>query len=229
MAECALCPRPAPDAVVCARCASTVAGTLREASDLWPELAVTIARQARMGDPTPRAGRPAPAQAIRPGSEPGADQQTGWPGGLVVDLAAAEVGDVVRNTCSTWARHIAEETGADWPHEIPALLRWHADRCGWVRHQPWAGECLDELGGLCGLLAGAVDRPGTRTRVVVGPCPEPAVGSVCAGDVVAVVPTREDVPAVMRCQACEATWTTSQWARAGRRIMALRRQMREAA
>lgn len=229
MAECALpgCDRPSPDAAVCAGCGQRLSARLSEAAGLWPELETTVARQGRSGDPTPRAGHPAPAQPIRPGlGDPAHDQQTGWPAGLPVDLAASETADVVRNTATTWARVIAEETGADAPTTTVALLRWLARRCEWIRHQPWAVEAVDELGTLPGLIWRAVDRRASRLRIVVGPCPEQVDGQWCTGEVVASVPDRADRPAVMRCGVCGVTWLAHQWARAGKRIMD---RMREAA
>jgi len=169
MTTCATnCGRPAPDATVCTACANRTAAGLREAADLWPELAVTIARLDRMGDPSPRAGRPAPASPIRPGGDPATDKATGWPSGLPVNLAASETADVVRNTITTWARVVADEVGADPPDGMPELMRWLAGRMEWVRHKPWAAEAVDELGEVPRLLTKAMDRPPPRRYL--GPC-----------------------------------------------------------
>src|SRR5690606_26020463 len=162
------CDRPVADATVCTGCANRTATRLRDAADLWPELAVTIARLDRMGNPTPRAGRPAPASPIRPDGDPATDQVTGWPSGLPVNLFASEVGDAVRSTVTAWARHIADEVGADLPDGMPELLRWLAGRMEWVRDQPWAAEAIDELGEVPRLLARALDRPPPRRYL--GPC-----------------------------------------------------------
>lgn len=167
---CANCDRPVADAHVCTGCANRAAARLRTAADLWPELAVTIARLDRMGDPTPRAGRPAPASPIRPDGDPAADQVTGWPTGLPVNLAASETADVVRNTVNTWARAIADEVGADLPDGMPELMRWLAGRMEWARHQPWAPEAIDELSEVPRLLTRALDRPPPRRYL--GPCSE---------------------------------------------------------
>lgn len=164
MPECVMdgCARPAPDAWVCHQCGAWTANSLTEAGRLWPELSTTVARQARHGTPGPRPRGHAPAAPIRPDSgrlRHYADQAVGHAGGLVVDLAASDVGDVVRNTASTWARVIAEETGADWPATVPELLQWLAGRMEWARHQQWAVECLEELGGLSRLIRRTVDAP----------------------------------------------------------------------
>lgn len=197
---CATCDRPVADAHVCTACATRTAARLRTAADLWPELDTTIARLDRMGDPTPRAGRPAPA--------------------LPVNLAASEVGDVVRNTVTAWARHIADEVGADLPGDMPEMMRWLAGRIEWARHQPWAAEAIDELGEVPRLLARALDRPATRTRFPVGPCPEQDDdGRWCPGEVVAIVPASTERASVMRCSHCGSEWGTVQWLRAGKRII----------
>lgn len=162
------CDRPVADATVCTGCANRTATRLRDAADLWPELAVTIARLDRMGDPTPRAGRPAPASPIRPDGDPATDQVTGWPSGLPVNLFASEVGDAVRSTVNTWAKVIADEVGADLPDGMPERMRWLAGRMEWARHQPWAPEAIDELGEVPRLLARALDRPPPRRYL--GPC-----------------------------------------------------------
>lgn len=217
---CATCGRPVADAHVCTGCATRTAARLRTAADLWPELDTTIARLDRMGDPTPRAGRPAPASPIRPDGDPASDQVTGWPSGLPVNLAASETADVVRNTVTAWAKAVADEVGADLPGDMPELMRWLAGRIEWVRHQPWAPEAIDELAGMPGLLAKAVDRPATRTRFPVGPCPEQDDdGQWCPGEVVAIVPASTERASVMRCSHCGSEWGTVQWLRAGKRII----------
>lgn len=214
------CGRPVADAHVCTGCANRTAARLRDAADLWPELVVTIARLDRMGAPTPRAGRPAPASPIRPDGDPATDQVTGWPSGLPVNLFASEVGDAVRSTVSTWAKVIADEVGADLPNDMPELMRWLAGRMEWARHQQWAPEAIDELGEVPRLLAKAVDRPATRARFPVGPCPEQVDnGQWCPGEVVATVPASTERASVMRCGHCGSEWGTVQWLRAGKRIL----------
>lgn len=162
------CDRPVADAHICTGCTTRTTARLRDAADLWPELDTTIARRDRIGDPTPRAGRPAPTSPIRPGGDQATDQATGWPSGLPVNLAASETADVVRNTINTWARVVADEVGADLPDDMPQLMRWLAGRMEWIRHQTWAAEAIDELAGVPGLLAKAIDRPAPRHYL--GPC-----------------------------------------------------------
>lgn len=199
MPECAMdgCARPAPDAWVCHQCGAWTANSLTEAGRLWPELPTTLARQARHGTPGPRPRGRAPAAPIRPDGEKRhyGDQTVGHAGGLVVDLAASDVGDVVRNTASTWARVISDETGADWPGTVPELLRWLAGRMEWARHQQWAVECLEELGGLARLIRRTIDAP--TERCYLGPCE-------CATDLYA----RRDATHVT-CPGCGSRWDVS--------------------
>src|SRR5690554_8193594 len=184
MADCASCGEPITDtAVIRRREADRSARRLREAADLWPELTTSLARLGRSGDPTPRAGHPAPAEPIRPDSgrlRHYADQVAGFPGGLPVDLSVSATMDAVTSTVTTWSRHVAAVTGAELPSTVPEALRWLADRLDWLRYRPEAAEALDELGevpalvwrgaargGVAGGAVGAAPpgaRPGARPR-----------------------------------------------------------------
>lgn len=225
LTDCALpaCDRPVSDAWVCAPCAATIAGRLKAAAELWPDLLATCAGQARMGEPGPRARGHAPPQPIRPGlGDPADDHQVGPPTGLPFGWTATNVRDSVRNTVTTWVRHIvAERPTGMLLGSTPTLLRWLAGQCEWLRHQRYGPEALDELDDAAGMVAPAVDRPAMRTRVAVGPCPE----ANCTGQVTALVPARLDIPAVMRCDGCGSEWGAQQWARVGRRIMARMERM----
>lgn len=222
MADCQLCGRPQRDvAYVCSRCAGDVVLLLvgddkrPGAADLWPELDTTITRQARMGEPGPRPRGRAPNQPIRPGlGNPADDQQWGDPAGLPVDLRASRVAEDVRNEVTTWARLVAEERGGQPPTDVPETMRWLAEQVEWIRHQRWADEALRGLE-LVREVARVVDRPGLRSRVPIGPCPEVA----CSGQIIATVPAREDQAAVARCDGCGTEWPTWQWARLGRRML----------
>lgn len=188
MADCAACGRPqhADTALVCHRCATRLAGQLIAAADLWPELQTTIAGQARMADPGPRSRGHAPPQPIRPDGgamRHYADQVIGTVSGLPFRWNPAEVRDSVRNTVTTWVRHIATEKGTIEPiGTTPTLLRWLAEPklVEWLRHQPWADEAMDELGDACRLIAPAVDRPADRRWLGVCGAPDGLTGA-CPG------------------------------------------------
>jgi len=127
----------------------------------------------------------------------------------------------VRNTLVTWARVLQQERHETPPTDMADLTRWVAGRLGWARYETFADQLWPELDYAASLLWQVVDLPTTRTRLVVGPCPELAdAGAYCTGQVVAVVPADEARPAVMRCDRCGTRWSTDQWARAGRRILA---------
>jgi hypothetical protein len=71
----------------------------------------------------------------------------------------------------------------------------------------------------------AVDIPAESSRFEVGPCPEwtptdddPNRLTHCDGTVMAYI-GRGDTPSVMTCRACRTSWGTSEWLRAGRRIL----------
>lgn len=205
--ECASCGQPLADgAVVCVREADRTAGRLREAAELWTELQRAVVRQTRMGDPGPRSRQRAPAEPIRP--DVGelrhyADQEVGHPAGLPVDLRASDVADGVRDVALTWARVIAEETGADLPTSTAELLRWLAGRVQWVRHQQWAAEALDELEDAGARVARAVDR--REPTAWLGPCLEPdGLTGQCPGELHARVGA-----ARVRCGTCGSVHDTS--------------------
>jgi hypothetical protein len=226
MADCQACSHPVPDvAYVCPACERDLAAQLRDAAELWPELQVTVARLARMSEPGPRARGRAPAQPIRPDGRTGhyADQVVGAVTGLPFSWAAAHVAEDVRKAVITWCQMVLRERGGRQPPTIPASMLWLADQLGWLRYQRDAAQAWEDLG-LCRLIRPAVDRPPLRARVKVGPCPEVVDGGRCAGQVTAVVPVQQDRPALMVCNTCGAQWPTAQWARAGRRILAVTRE-----
>lgn len=202
MPDCASCGEPITDsAYVCRLEADRSARRWREAADLWPHVAEAAWRQTRIGE------------RGRGGS--GHEQP------LPVDLPASDARWSVANTVQTWARHVAQETGADLPAGIASAWRWLAGRTDWLRYRPYAGEVMDELDDAAALVWRTVDLPPVRSRIPVGPCPQPD----CAGQVTAVVPAREQVPAVMSCGQCGAAWGVVEWRGVGRRILA---RMREA-
>lgn len=240
--DCASCGEPVRDqAMICWRETRRLTARLVEAATLWDDgttcrkghrelggsdVDIAIAKAVRMGDPVPRAGRPAPAQAARWDAN-STDQVAGLPSGLPFDWRASESAWTVRNVVGTWARVMAQTAGADLPAGMGALMRWLADRLVWARHQQWAPEAWDELDDAVALCWRLVDRPAARTRFPVGPCPEVGEVGLCAGTVWASVPAVESRPALMACDGCGVAWSTDQWARAGRRILA--RMMRETA
>ena len=202
VADCTVCTQPISDtAPICHTDAGKLARRLRDAAPLWADLEDTITRQVRAGDPTPRAGRPAPAEPIRPDNpatgpvcqrcshkscrairQP--DHRDGWTTALPFNETASEVAGSIRNTLTTWARVVEEHTGADPPAGMAELTRWLAGRCDWARYQTWASEWHDELWYAAGLMWRAIDR--APARRYLGPCMQPdGLTGQCPGDLYA--------------------------------------------
>lgn len=196
MAECVSCGEPITDtAYVCHREAVRLGGRLRDAATLWPDLQDEVVRMVRHGDPTPRAGRPAPPEPIRPDGgamRHYADQQPGWGSGLPHNEAASDVTWAVVNTMTTWARAIADATGADLPGDPDDLMRWVAGRLDWVRYEQWALEAFDELDNVRALMVRTVDRPPPRRYL--GPCE-------CTADLYV-----RGNPDIVTCASCDTPW-----------------------
>src|SRR5690606_30955878 len=89
--------------------------------------------------------------------------------------------DAVTSTVTTWARHVAAETGADLPATVPEAMRWLAGRLEWLRYRPEAAEALDELGEVPALVWRALDRT-TVERRYLGPCDVEQPGGHCEGE-----------------------------------------------
>lgn len=203
MADCEICTAPtAGTAYACSDCATTVAERFDRAAQLWPDLTAVIAGQTRYSDPGPRARGHAPAAPIRPDGQARhyGDQQAGWPGGLIVRLAASQTRDDVRNTITTWARLVQDERGHQAPAETPALMRWLVGQLEWLRHQRYAAEALDELSHAAGLVERAVDRP--APRVDAGLCLTETEAGACQQRLSAAPGA-----AYVHCPTCRATHT----------------------
>lgn len=107
------------------------------------------------------------------------------------------------------------ERAAELRRALPAL-----------RARPDAGRAYTEITGAVHTARLAVDIPAESSRFEVGPCPEwrarpdePQRIARCEGTVVAYI-GRGDTASVMACPSCRAQWGTTEWLRAGRRILA---------
>lgn len=180
MTDCDRCAQPADGtAYVCGRCSRHLVERLHEAAALVPELVVTVARQAATGEP----GR-------------GADTHP-----LPLDLPAAYDVGAVRNTVTTWARHVADTRGHTLPLDrVDDVMRWLAGQVDWLRHRPEAEQAVDELLDACRLVARIVDTHGPRWYA--GPCRSTDTdGDVCGQDMYA--PPGADT---VRCGQCGASY-----------------------
>jgi len=178
-------PRPISDtAVVAHECALRLEQRLRHTAELWDDVDLVVARQTRIGDPTPRAGRPAPPQPIRPDADPADDHVRGWATDLPYNELASQTVDSVRNTLVTWARVLQQERHETPPTDMADLTRWVAGRLGWARYEVFADQLWPELDYAASLLWQVVDRPAGRRYL--GPCMEPdGYSGTCDADLYA--------------------------------------------
>jgi hypothetical protein len=88
-----------------------------------------------------------------------------------------------------------------------------------IRRHPAAAELHDEVISAIRQARNEADRPANRTTFPVGPCPEDTETGPCPGEVVAFIPTEDERPSWLRCQADEAhRWSSIQFYRVGERI-----------
>ena len=168
---------------------------------LADDLLTTLTRTDRMGPQARRGGSGRPL----PWSEHGSAALRRLD--AVLGAWCAQVVDLVPPRMS--------ERAAELRRALPAL-RGHAE----------AGRAYDEITDAVFSARTAVDIPAESSRFNVGPCPEwtprpdePQRITRCDGTVAAHI-GRGDTASVMRCPACRASWGTSEWLRAGRRILA---------
>jgi hypothetical protein len=141
MTDCLLCEAQILDtAYACTRCADGTARALHAGAELYPELAVAIARQTRFGEPT----------RLSTAEQP-----------LPFSIAASIDYGTIVNTTTTWARHITETRGDTPPGTGANLMHWLGNRkqIDWLRYRQEAGEALDELAYAARLVVRAVDAP----------------------------------------------------------------------
>ena len=135
---------------------------------------------------------------------------------LPLHTGALEARSQLRATLVGWVRDLAETGGDAYPADtMPAMALWLLARINRIVVHPAADDVHAEIVGAVRYAWRVVDLPANRTTFPVGPCPEAG----CQGEVRVFIPARPDVSPRMECQACETRWETSQWYRAGRRIL----------
>lgn len=202
-ATCPACFRAQHAGLLCSSCCDVLEMELRDVPAVVAELDVTLAKQARME------GGKAGLASERNGYHQGAS------------LAA----DYLQNTLTTWARDLVGET-RDWFGVMVGGLassrsaaRLLLDHITEIRRHPAAAELHDEVISAIRQARAAADRPANRTTFPVGPCPEDTDSGPCPGEVVAFIPTEDERPSWLRCQADEAhRWSSIQFYRVGERI-----------
>jgi hypothetical protein len=222
VSQCQKCgARTGDNAQLCRKHAARLVRQLSQVPALVNDLIVTITRQDRL--------------ASHSETKSSADTPLAWnesASHAMVDLNA---------TLNGWALAVAQVLGDNHDgdpltttrvpaHDTTAVARWlHRHILALIAH-PEAGRAHTELNATVRRARDATDRPDIRARFAVGPCPEDVDNHPCGGQVWAHIPVDESRPALMVCtehDTCGAAWNTSQWLRAGGRI--LRRQAQIAA
>lgn len=125
MTDCVRCLRPVADTgYACHGCATGLSVALLRAGLLMRELDTTIARLDQLGD--------------------GGASSAETP--LFFDWDASDAAWAIRNTLTSWTRHICETRGITATSTTNSgLAAWLAKQTGWLRMRPEAEEAFDEL------------------------------------------------------------------------------------
>lgn len=205
------CGQPAPDATICRHCTSRTRRLIIDLPALADDLQITLARQDRVQ---------APSDGGHSAAEP-------WP----ISVAASEQLGRIKHTLVGWTLLLRDEYGIRLPADtIPALaVHLHELSATWRQHEA-AQDLVDEMHQLHRDGRKVIDQPENRTKITVGPCPEVSnesdgTLSNCPGQVVAIVPADETISPRMECPACDRTWSSIEWNRAGQRILSRRAEL----
>jgi hypothetical protein len=150
--DCETCARPISDgATFCVNCAHQLDAAIADISayhGLAWDLQITTTRQARIG------------------SREGA-RSTETP--IAYDQRASDTSTHLKIVLASWARLIAEETGAEPPtDDLPRIAAWLRPRIGWLRHHPAGAEAHNEILDAVRDARRVTDRP--AERLYAGPC-----------------------------------------------------------
>jgi hypothetical protein len=145
--------------------------------------------------------------------------------GLPYKQTAIDAAAALTSAVSYWASQVdRDQEGV--PESIPDAATWLVRRLDWLRMHEQAGQAYSDLRSAVSRCLVSIDRPLHSSRFPVGACPETikveGQGEVpCPGTIWAFVPVSDSTPAMMRCRnpECGAQWGTSEWLRAGRRIL----------
>jgi len=221
------CGRPTRDVrLLCDQHVWELEQALAEIPALLDELKVTLTRQDKLGHgeggnkPTKASEQPLPFN-VHASANLG-DLRiylVGWVRDLyeTSSLAGPACLNCHHGTCQAIRWHVLP------PDTLRGMSRWLLARLDVLAKHPAAEDIHSEICGIAlhptGSAWRAVDRAATKTRFVVGPCPELDGAVNCLGEVWAYIPTREEERAVMVCAECGTTWESQQWMRAGKRIL----------
>lgn len=157
---------------LCRGCTDDLVAELRRVPSLGRQLDITVARQTATGTGVGVASR----SAERP---------------LPVDLTAAEAARDLHNVLGTWARDLAERTGAplDVDDDVNGAATWLLGHVSTMRTHPAADELHDEITDAIARAWRVVDRP--APRLFAGPC------DLCGSDLYG-----RPHAAILRCGQC---------------------------
>jgi hypothetical protein len=150
MAECPACAGRSDDGLVCARCTGYAVNDLAAIAALWPDLEITLTRQAKLGGTAGRRAR----SAVSPVP--------------FHEAAAAVVGDV-RLALVNWMT--AFDLGDTVATTNPApICRWLIERVNRWRGHPDGHRFADEIGDCARRVLRVIDAP--PVTIYLGTCTE---------------------------------------------------------
>ena len=163
---CPVCTAEQPEGLCCHDCTSRLERNLSEVRGIVDELAVTISKQARIG----QAGKPGPARERSP-----------------VNWGASAVADNLGNVLTTWAHEIVSNPCGRWMHQ-PAQDGAHIllGNINLVRRHPAVAELVDEIADALSQARKVIDRPADRQYLGQCMAPTPDVQGrdiTCLADV----------------------------------------------
>lgn len=194
---CPSCGCHQPNGLLCHNDTLKIEQALRSVPELVEELAITLSRQTKMNNGG-KAGKGS-AHEKQP-----------------IHLGASDAAQALSHTLIAWSVGIGQPawyatTAAARLLENVDAMRAHAD----------ADKLVAEITKVVNDARHHIDRAANRTVIPVGPCPETDhLGRECPGQVSAFIPTEDERPGRMQCNAdAEHKWSSIQWLRAGKRIL----------
>jgi hypothetical protein len=188
--RCPACGRGQAQGLLCHADTTQIERDLTDVPQLLDQLHATLARQGRTE--TPATGGLA-------------HERAGYHAG------ASDALTTLTRTLTAWSTGLGHPA---WYATTAARnLRAHIDD---IRAHPDADKLHREITTTTAEARRAIDQRANRTIIPVGPCPD------CDGHVHAYIPTEDERPARMECDTNPTAhrWDTTQWLKAGRRILA---------
>lgn len=199
--------------VLCRNCVDNLRRDLRQIPDLWAELDTTRLRLSKTSV----------AQEGRSANKP-----------LPWNEHTAQVATDLFGVLVAWARDIHTAGDTDPRDPLHMAIMHPAHTAQWLSRNFNALLRLEDIGDFVDALTNAlvrarraIDLPALRTRFKVGPCPEVLEDGNCSGEVWAYIPGSDDKPAWMKCNTCTSEWDTTQWLRAGERMLRIMDEQRK--